>query len=205
MVAGPVIRAALDAVGARTGQIRTDAVLAAGATDALRQAPPGLTVSGAASFLATQAQESDYFRTTEEYNAEDADYAPYWGATFEQVTWKTNYGAFGQWCHDRKLVGDPQIFVRDPKALTAYEWAWLGGVWFFERFGLWRYANAGDHYAVSQGVNRGPNSIGTPATPRHWPARLAMFEAFRAAGTALLPPPPADTAPLRRRRTLLIN
>lgn len=204
-ISGGVIRAALNAVGARTGMIRSDADLAAGANTALRMAPDGLTVAGAASFLATQAQESDYFRTTREYNAAGADYAPYVGRTFEQVTWKNNYAGFGAWCSFRGLLADPFAFVKNPALLEDYRWAWLGGVWYFGQFGLWRHANRGDHWSVSQGVNRGVNAIGGPLAPRGWPARNAMFEAFLRAGPALLPDPPPDDGVGRRRRNLLLN
>lgn len=183
---GATVRTALAAVGAGSRLIRPLDELAAGADDALRQAPPGLTPAGAASWLATMAQESDYFRTTEEYGGQKR-YDPYRGRTFEQVTWASNYRAFGKWCHARGLLADPEAFVRDPQSLAAFRWAWLGGVWYFEANGLWPHANRGNHWAVSQGVNRGVGAIGTDAAPNHWDARRKMFDAFRAQGAALLP------------------
>ena len=61
---GTDIRGALAAVRAVGKQIVGFDDLAAGATDALRQAPVGLTKEGASAFLATCAVESAWFRTT---------------------------------------------------------------------------------------------------------------------------------------------
>lgn len=185
-LSGNIVRAALAAVGAIGKQMRSFDELAAGANDALCQAPAGLTGAGAASWLATMAQESDYFRVTEEY-AKNGRYAPYIGRTFEMITWQTNYRAFGAWCKARGLLSDPDAFVKAPASLADYRWAWLGGVWYFESTGLWRYANAGNFRAVSQGVNGGVGTIGTSFTPNGMTARQKMFDAFRAAGDALLP------------------
>lgn len=41
--------------------------------------------------------ESAYFRTTVEY-ANTGPYQPFRGRTFIQLTWKSNYAAFGAWC-----------------------------------------------------------------------------------------------------------
>lgn len=187
MVTGAVIRSALSAVGAVGRQMRSFDELAAGANAALLQAPPGLTVAGAASFLADKAQESDYFRVTEEY-AKNGRYAPHIGRTFQMVTWDSNYLAFGRWCKARGVItGSERQFVDNPKWLADYRWAWLGGVWYFEANNLWPIANAGDHFRVSQIVNGGLGMVRDGRTPNHWPARKKMFDAFLRAGPALLP------------------
>lgn len=200
------LRDALSAVGAPLSRIvRPLPELAAGAADALRQAPEGLTAVGAASFLATCAQESAYFRALTESGSESylrgKDYWPYVGRGFIQCTWERNYALFGAWCRDRGLVDDPDIFVDRPAALADYRWAWLVAVWYFATCGLeqpislWPYANRGDHYAVSQGVNRGPRAIGTSKVPNGWDERRDMFDALRAVGDALLPTPAAPPRP----------
>lgn len=185
-LSGVAIRAALAAVGALGGQMRSLDELASGAEAALRQAPPGLTAAGAASFLADKAQESAYFRTTTEYGRGQR-YAPYIGRTFQMITWESNYRLFGHWLADRGLLGDPETFVRNPAALADYRWAWLGGVWYFEANNLWPWANAGDHLRVSQAVNGGRGRAGTSFVPNHWRQRDAMYRAFRLVGDALLP------------------
>lgn len=194
-VTGATVKAALAAVGAVGGQLRSFDELAAGADGALRQAPAGLTAAGAASFLATMAQESAYLRTTTEYGAK-LSYDPYRGRTFEQITFEGNYRDFGRWCAARKLVADPEAFVKNPASLSDYAHAWNGGIWYFAAKGLWAYANRGDHYAVSQGVNRGVGAIGGPKAPLHWKERKAMYDAFLRAGNSLLPSgAPAPPAP----------
>jgi hypothetical protein len=186
MADAKVFRSALGAIKAVGGQIRTLDVLAADATAALRLAPVGLTPAGAASFLATTAQESAYYRTTREYGSGQW-YAPWIGRGFVQVTHERNYRDFGAWCHRKGLVSDPEIFVKNRAALEDYRYAWATACWYFEANGLWRYANKGDHYSVSQGVNRGPGAIGTAKAPLHWKERKAMYDAFLASGAALLP------------------
>lgn len=185
-LSGDTVRAALSAVSAVGKQMRSFDELAAGANGALVQAPAGLTPDGAASFLATLAQESDYFRTTREYGSGQR-YAPYIGRGFCQVTWESNYRLFGAWCKARGLVTDGDVFAKNPGSLEDYRWSWLTGVWYFAANNLWGYANRGDHYSVSQGVNRGVGAIGSKKAPLHWDKRKAMFDSFRRAGAALLP------------------
>ena len=199
------IQKALSAVGALGGQMKPAAELASGANTALAQAPSGLTKEGAAAFLATMAQESAYFRTTTEYGSARKRYDPYRGRTFEQVTWRENYAAFGKWCKAKGLLTDADYFVDNPTRLSDYKWAWLGGVWYFQHANLWRYANAGNFKAVSQGVNGGTGRIGTSFTPNGWVHRLAMYEAFLLAGSALLPDgkaAPAKPKPKPKSTTL---
>ncbi|ALE77660.1 hypothetical protein WY02_03455 [Pseudonocardia sp. AL041005-10] len=189
----------LRSVGALGKQMRPLAELAAGADGALRMAPSGLTGGGAASFLATCAQESAYFRTTVEYGTGQR-YAPYIGRGFVQCTWRENYRAFGAWCRDRGLGDDPGVFEKNPAALGDYRWSWLTAVWYFEANRLWDWANAGDHLRVSQAVNGGRGRAGTAFVPNHWDARRAMFDAFRRVGDGLLPagvspPRPANAPP----------
>lgn len=198
-LSGATLRGVLSALGAistKRPPVRSFDDLAAGADLALRAAPAGLTVRGAASFLATAAQESDYFRTMTEYGTGQR-YAPYTGRGFVQVTWESNYAAFGSWCKARGLVDDANLFVRNPAALDDYRWAWLTATWYFDVTRLWDWANAGDHLRVSQAVNGGRKRAGTDFVPNHWPARQKAYAAFLAVGTALLPsgPTPAPAVP----------
>lgn len=183
-LSGSDIRNALSAVpGAVGGQMRSFDELAAGANAALAQAPLGLTAEGAAAFLATMAQESAWFRTTEEY-AKNGRYAPYIGRTFQQVTWKDNYRAFGKWLNDKGLLNDTEYFVNNPKALADYKWAWLGGVWYFEYKLLWDEANSGDFLGVQKGVNLG--SPKSPHTPAGWATRKKAYDGFLRVVTEVL-------------------
>jgi hypothetical protein len=170
--------------GAYGRQVASLDTLAAGANEALLAAPDGLTVKGAAAFLATMSQESASFRTTEEY-AKNGRYAPYIGRTFEQITWESNYRAFGVWCNLRGLVADSGTFVNNPKSLADIKWAWLGGIWFWEKNGIWPYGNKGDFLATQRAVNLGnPNSS---KTPNGITARRAWYDAWLKIGADLLP------------------
>lgn len=175
--------------GAYGRQITSLAVLAAGANQALAAAPAGLTVQGAAAFLATMSQESASLRTTEEY-AKNGRYAPYIGRTFEQLTWKNNYRAFGRWCVARGLLADAEAFVKKPKKLADVEWAWLGGVWFWQAKSIWPYGNRGDFLATQRAVNLG--NPHTTATPNGIAARRAWYAAWLAIGDDLLPAPTTE-------------
>jgi len=192
---GQMLKDSLAAVGAVGGQMRSFDELAAGANASLLSAPPGLTGAGCASYVADKAQESDYFRVTEEY-AKNGRYAPHIGRTFQMITWDSNYLGFGIWCKDKgHIKNSERQFVDDPKWLADYRWAWLGGVWYFERFGLWDEANRGDHLAVSQAVNGGASRMGTKFIPNGWDARRRMFEALLRHGNNLLPAGVAPAAP----------
>lgn len=200
-VTDDVLLSALRAVGAGSRLVRPAAELAAGADAALRQAPPGLTAVGSASWMATQCMEGDYCRTTKEY-AKDPPYAPWVGRTFEQLTHREAYDRFGAWCAARGLVADAKVFVKNPAALEDPRWAWLGGVFYFEWRDLWPIANRGDHLLVSRIVNAGPGwkRLGANWLPHGWDARRKMFDSFRSHGDRLLP---TGSAPANSgRRTL---
>lgn len=184
-LAGVTVQSALGAAGALGNQLLSVDGLAAGAADALRQAP-NLTPAGAAGFLATCAMESAYFRTTTEYGSGQR-YAPYIGRTFIQLTWQANYQAFGNWCKARGLVTDANTFVNNPASLSDPRWAWLGAIFYFEVNNIWRWANAGNFLAVSQAVNGGVGRVGTAFVPNGWRERQAMYGVFLAVGPALMP------------------
>lgn len=161
--------AVLKSLGAGSGLVLPAADLALGATKALA----GLSPVAQAVFLATMTQESAYFKTTEEY-AKNGSYAPYIGRTFEQVTWKANYAAFGSWCVKRGLIASADLFVNKPELLAETQWAWLGGMWFFEAKGLWSYADEGDFQTVQVKVN------GASPFPAGWSTRLNAYRAWTA-------------------------
>lgn len=172
--------------GAYGRQVTSLEILAAGANEALAAAPAGLTVQGAAAFLATMSQESASFRATEEF-AKHGRYAPFIGRTFEMITWATNYAAFGAWCKERGLVDDAAAFTSTPRKLADVRWAWLGGVWFWQKNGLWSRANDGDFLATQRAVNLG--SPTSSATPAGMPARSAWYSAWLKVGADLITTP----------------
>lgn len=186
--------------GAGSGQMRSWAQLAKDLNAALAQAKSEaggtLTVQGAAAYAGTLAQESAYFRTTQEYG-NNLRYDPYRGRTFVGVTWKTGYLSYGQRAHGKGWVSSDDYFVKNPVKLADYKYAWDGGLWAFKAIGLWSYANSGNFLAVSNGINRGdPSASGYP---NGWSKRQACYNAFLALGSDLLPDgsapaPKTDTA-----------
>jgi hypothetical protein len=165
--------AVLQALNANGGQCLPLADLALGASEALSLT--GATPVGAAVWLATLTQESAYFRTTTEYGGGQS-YAPHIGRTFEQVTWRANYAAFGAWAVDQGLIATDNLFADKPELLGETQWAWLGGVWYFGAHGLWTYANRGDFQIVQNAVNRGTAT--SSGYPSGWTTRLNSYRAW---------------------------
>jgi hypothetical protein len=165
--------AVLNALGTNSRQVLPLPDLAFGATTALAHA--GATPVAAAVWLATLTQESDSFRTTTEYGTGQT-YAPYAGRTFEQITWPDNYAAFGTWAATQRMIASPTLFRERPALLSETQWAWLGGVWFFQANGLWPYAGRGDLQQVENAVNRG--QLTTSGYPSGWAARLTAYQTW---------------------------
>lgn len=190
MTTAAQIRAALVSVGGLGGQGWTLDTIAAGADDAMRQA--GITTrEGAACLVAQCMVESAYFRTTREYGGSRTRYAPYYGRGFIQVTWRSNYAAFGAWCKARGLVPDADYFVNVPDRLADPKWAWLGAVWYFttHRHGLVALANRGENIKVGRAINRGDAYSRYAAYGEDH--RVAAYQALLAAG--ITPPGKATT------------
>lgn len=136
-----------------------------------------------AALLSECLMESAYFRTTVEY-ANTGAYQPYRGRTFIQLTWQSNYAAFGKWCVKQGLLGKGQqnYFVNNPVQLGTAKWAAIGGVWYFttKKWGgktLAQIADGGSALAIGRAVNLGnPYSSATPdgQSERNAAYKLAM-------------------------------
>jgi hypothetical protein len=130
-------------------------------------------------FVATMLQESAWLATTVEYGTAPKTYDPYRGRTFEQLTHKSNYAGFGQWCFDNDLIPSADYFVNDPDALGDLKFAWLGGTWYFDNRKLWSLASSGDFQRVQTAVNFGTAT--TTKVPSGWFARLRAYRSFLSA------------------------
>ena len=130
-------------------------------------------------FVATLLQESAWLKTTVEYGDSPKTYDPYRGRTFEQLTHKSNYAGFSQWCFDNNLIPSNDYFVTNPDALGDLEFAWLGGTWYFNNRKLWSMASSGDFQRVQTAVNFGTAT--TTKVPAGWFARLRAYRAFLSA------------------------
>lgn len=130
-------------------------------------------------FVATLLQESAWLATTVEYGSDTKKYDPYRGRTFEQITWKDNYAAFGDWAMRQGYTNSADFFVKNPEELGDLKWAWLGGVWYFDNRKLWALAEKGDFQRVQTAVNFGTAS--STKVPAGWFPRLRAYRSFLSA------------------------
>ena len=120
------------------------------------------TVNRIAMYLAQCGHESDGFNTTTEYgDLSGAAYYPYIGRTWIQITWESNYAAFGQWAFGKGLITDPNQFVNNPESLSDLQWAGIGAAWYWtiQRPTINSLCDNGDVVGVTQLINGGQNGI----------------------------------------------
>jgi predicted chitinase len=154
------------------------------------------TVPRIAMAFAQWGWESARFSTTVEFGrGVGQPYFPYCGRTYGQLTWESNYAAFGQWCVQQGLITDPDQFVNDPDSLGDLRWAGSGAAWY------WKVArpindlvDAGDDAtwtagdvtyrgalnAVTAAINGGLNGLDSPDGGRRalWNLALAQGDAL---------------------------
>lgn len=114
-------------------------------------------------WLAQIGHESDGFNATEEYKSgdESTDRWKYKGRTWIQITWRSNYLGFSQWCHKRGWVPSADYFVQYPKQLADMKWAALGPAWYWTvaRANINALCDAGDFREVTRLINGGYNGM----------------------------------------------
>lgn len=105
--------------------------------------------------------------------AADGDGFLYRGRTAIQITGRSNYGAFRDWC---RLHIDPAApdFVETPEAVNTDPWEGLAPVWYWAGHDLNRWADEGNIEMVTRRINGGLNGYAD---------RLALYD--RAALTLL--------------------
>lgn len=130
------------------------------------------TTKRAAAYLAQVGHESVSLRYRAEIGGPSTRYAPYYGRTFIQVTWESNYRAFGRW------LGVGEKFVRQPALLERDEYVWLGPIWYWSTNNLNRYADSGDFEGLTRAINGGLNG---------YDDRKARWARCKALGSAILP------------------
>lgn len=151
------------------------------------------TVKRIAMWLAQIGWESDGFNATEEY-AKNGRYAPYIGRTWIQITWQSNYAAFGKWCVEQGLLDDPNFFVNNPSALADPKWASIGPAWYWTvaRPQINGLCDAGDLVGVTKAINGGTNGLEDPNP--NVPGRRTRYNQALALGDELLALIPAQSS-----------
>jgi len=135
------------------------------------------TVNRIAMFIAQTQEESDNYNTTEEYGDGPTGDA-YKGRTWIQITWQSNYAAFGQWAAAQGLISDPNQFVDDPTSLADMQWAGVGAAWYWtvQRPQINQLCDEGDINGVTEAINGGYN--GLDVRTANWNRALAQGDAL---------------------------
>lgn len=122
-----------------------------------------------AMWLAQVGYESGGFVYTQEIQPPPgAQYPPYIGRTWIQITWQSNYADFGRWCVDQGLLDDANFFVNNPAALADAKWAGIGPAWYWtvQRPQINSLCDAGDLVGVTEAINGGTNGLDGVANSR---------------------------------------
>lgn len=144
------------------------------------------TVNRIAMFIAETREESDDYNTTVEYGDLSGEaFYPYIGRTWIQITWQSNYAAFGKWCADNGLISDSNQFVNDPESLADIKWAGIGAAWYWkvQRPQINSLCDQGNVTEVTRLINGG-TSEGAPTwlsrRRDYWNQALAQGDALLA-------------------------
>lgn len=89
--------------------------------------------------------------------AADGDGKIYMGRTAMQLTGKTNYRAFTEWCRNHAM--NSPDFVRNPDAVNTDPWEGLVPLWYWDTNNLNKWADQGDVETVTKRVNGGINGL----------------------------------------------
>ena len=189
MVSAAQLKQVAGRFGAVGGQSASWQVLADGANEAMRAGGMN-TVNRCAGFLSQVFEESGWLRYTQELGSGQR-YAPYIGRTYIQLTWQSNYLAFGRYAVKQGWISDERYFVNNPQALAQQKWAWRGALYYFTQVNFSGYGNlvkvcdTGDIYKISKAVNAGnPDWSGTPYGMS---VRSSLWNAFRSLGGSIVP------------------
>jgi putative chitinase len=172
-VTAAMIEAAVTSVGGSvSAMVDTSANIAAAFNDAVAQSYPSILSSKnrVACLIGECAEESAWFQTTTEYGAGSHSYSPYDGRGFIQLTFQSNYAAFGVWLKNLGLLTDSNYFVDNPTALSDLKWAPYTAIYYFTQKS-WGGSNlfqlcdtASSPWSnISRAINEGDPNATTPA------------------------------------------
>lgn len=127
------------------------------------------TKARAAQFVAQSAQETGGYRLIKEQGVSNAEYFPYIGRGWIQVTWYENYLSFGKFLKLHGVITDEMMFVNNPAALENLAYAAYTIVWEFTQARTWWKPNPyGNLFAWCDAPPhanipcRGKHTCGTP-------------------------------------------
>ena len=123
-----------------------------------------------AQFLAQVMHESGSFRSDREIasgeayegrkdlgNTKAGDGVRFKGRASIQITGRSNYRQFRDWC--RKCGMDPPDFEKQPDAVLTDPWEGLAPIWYWESRNLNRFADQGDIEMLTRKINGGVNGL----------------------------------------------
>jgi len=123
-----------------------------------------------AHFMAQLVHESGSFRYMEEIasgaayegradlgNTEPGDGPRFKGRTPIQITGRSNYRQFREWCKAANL--DPPNFEAYPELVLTDPWEGLGPVWYWTTRGVNALADVGDLRGITRKINGGYNGL----------------------------------------------
>ncbi|HEY9315781.1 hypothetical protein [Williamsia sp.] len=141
------------------------------------------TVPRAAAFCAQVGHESAGLRLFRELDTWETpqwswDRERYRGRGPIQLTWRSNYQAFGNWCKARGLVDDSNLFVDRPELVEQPRWGFLAAAfyWVAQRPQINSHADAGNFDAITYAVNGGYTNKSD--RDERWNRCLALGEAL---------------------------
>ena len=149
------------------------------------------TVRRAAAWCSQLGHESGGLRYMAEIETSNpnwsADRTRYRGRGAIQLTWESNYRAFGTWCKTHGYVTDSELFVKTPELVEQPKWGFLAASWYWLNGGprpgrINEYADAGDILAVSRCVNGWVEN----KVPNGYDDRRARWDRCLAMGDSLL-------------------
>jgi len=87
----------------------------------------------------------------------DGDGFKYRGRTGIQITGKSNYRQFYEWCVKKGF--NPPNFVADPDLVNSDPWEGLAPLWYWDTRNLNHYADSGDIEMITKRINGGRNGL----------------------------------------------
>jgi predicted chitinase len=172
-ITAEMVEAAVTSVGGSvSAMLDTSANIAAAFNDAVAGSYPDIlsTKNRVACLVGECAQETDWYKTTVEYTAGSNSYSPYDGRGFIQLTYQSNYAAFGKWMQSIGRLTDANYFVDNPTALGDVKYAAYTAIYYFTQV-LWSGQNlmqlcdasATPWHDISRAINRGDPASTDPA------------------------------------------